>query len=500
MGPVVNTVNDGKIPLLRGQLFVEMLSIQRLIVLLLILFSAPASAWWSCDWNYRFAADIAKPPGSPLTNYQVRMNLNSSNVPAEFDWARQGDDLRVIDEDDLTELTFFIEQWDSVGQTAVVWVLVPSIPGGGHTVYLYFDGPIGTPSGSTPMTFNTPGFQFHTRNTNANPNNRASAEAAFASAPTRTAGYGCDIISAYTGVNNQSVFGPPNRNQDIGLSAEAFFEVTPAQAGVWQFRYGADFGRGGGLYVNDIALDEKWNSDLWWAYNWNNTSEILQGSINLSPGFHSIRILGFEGCCDGGLTVEFARPGGTFEAMSLANISMVSRSCSVTTEPTVTYGPVEASACPQLTVVETTQTLSDPVNALTNPKAIPGATILNVVTSTNSGTGAVDTDTFVVDQTVAADSALRVTDFDGTTLGPVRFVDGSPLSGLTYTFIALGSTTDDVDFSNNNGVSYLYTPVPAADGADSSVTNIRISPVGPFNGDTGSGAPNAVFEFKTVIQ
>jgi hypothetical protein len=477
------------------------LFIQRLTILLLILVAAPANAWWDCDWKYRFTADIAKPPGRPLTDYQVRMDLNSSNVPASLDWFRQGDDLRVIDEqDDLTEMTFFIEQWDAAGQTAVIWVLVPIISGGGATVYFYYDGPAGVPSVSTPTTFSTPGFQFHTRNTSANPANRAAAEAAFANAPPRTAGYGCAIIPSYTNVNNQGVLGPPNRNRNIGLSAESFFEVTPAEAGVWEFRYGADFGRGGGLYVNDIALDEKWNSDLWWNYNWNDTSQILQGSINLSPGFHSIRILGFEDGNDGGLTVEFKRPGGTFQAMSLANIAMTSRECSITTEPVVTYGPEEAGSCPDLTVTATNQTFSDPVNGITNPKAILGSVITNTINVTNSATTAVDSDSLVLSQTVDPGSALRVTDFDGATSGPVQFLDGTPVSGLTYTFIALGSTADDVDFSNNNGVSYLYVPVAGADGSDPAVTDIQVSPKGTLNGNSGSGDPAADFVFKTVGQ
>lgn len=479
----------------------KILVFQRLIILLLILLSAPASAWWNCDWNYRFEANIAKPPGAPLSDYQVRMDLNAANVPAEFDWSSQGDDLRAIDEDDLTELTYFIEQWDSFGQTAVVWVLVPSIPGGGRTVYLYFGAPPGTPSTSTPMTFTTAGFRFHTRNSTANPTDRASAENAFATAPTSTPGYGCEIINNYTNVNNVGVNGPPNRNSNIGLSAEAFFEVSPAEAGVWEFRYGADFGRGGGLYVDDIALDEKWNSDLWWAYDWSNTSQILQGSINLTAGFHSIRILGFEGCCDGGLTVEFKRPGGSFQAMSLSNIVMTSRSCPVSTEPVVTYGPGETGSCPSLTVTLVTQNLSDPINVPSNAKAIPGAVVLNTVTVENSGASAVDVDSFVIEQTIAPGAALRVTDFDGGTSGPLQFADGSPVSGMSYTFISLISNTDDVDFSDNGGASYIYVPVPGLiDGADPLVTNIRISPKGTFNGNTGSGDPTANFAFKTAIQ
>lgn len=474
--------------------------IQRLPILLLILVGTPASAWWSCDWDYRFTADIAAPGGASVTNYQVRLDLSAANVPAQFDWSLQGDDLRLVDEDDQTALSFFIEQWDPIGQTAVVWVLVPSIPGGGRTVYLYFGAPVGTPNASTPMTFTVPGFRFNTRNSGVDPTSRATAETAFAAAPVSTPGYGCAILNSYTNVNNTGTFGPPNRNSDIGLYAEAFFEVTPAEAGVWQFRYGADFGYGGGLYVDDVALDEKWNTDLWWNYNWNNTAETLAGSINLGAGYHSIRIIGFEGCCDGGLTVQFMRPGGAFQAMSLANISMASRVCPVANDPVVTFGAGETGSCPQLTVSLDTGTLSDPTNGTSNPKAIPGAVVLNTVTVSNAGMTAVDANTLVINQALPSDAALRVSDFDGVTAGPVQYLDGTSSSGLSYSFLGLANTGDDVEFSNNFGSNYLYTPVPGAGGADPAVTNIRINPKGTFNGNSGGGDPTATFAFKTIVQ
>jgi hypothetical protein len=479
------------------------LFIQRLTILLLVLFAAPANAWWDCGWQYRFTAYISKDPGQPLFDSQVRLDLNSSNVPANLDWFRQGDDLRVINpinQNNETELTYFIEQWDAVGQTAVVWVLVPRINGRGREIFLYYDGPPGIPSESTPVVFTTPGFQFYTRNSSADPANRAAAEAAFDNAPASTSGYGCAIIPSYTGVNNQGLFGPPNINSDIGLSAESFFEVSPSEAGVWEFRYGADFGRGGGLYVDDVALDEKWNSNLWWANNWNNTSQILEGSISLSAGTHSIRILGFEDCCDGGLTVEFKRPGGTYQAMSLSNIAMFSRECSAAPQPTITYGPAEAGSCPDLTITVTNQTVSDPVNGTTNPKAILGAVVDNTINVSNAATTAVDSDSLGLSQTIDPGSALRVTDFDGSTSGPVQFSEGATASGLTYTFIALGSTADDVAFSNTDGNSYIYIPSAGTDGSDPAVTDILISPKGTLNGNSGSGNPSANFIFKTVMQ
>lgn len=472
---------------------------RRIAILLITFVSAPSHAWWNCDWDYRFPAVISAPPG-PLADYQVRMDLNALNVPAQFDWSLLGDDLRVIDQDDLTEIDHFIEHWDSIGQTAVIWVRVPAIGAGGRTVYLYFGAPPGTPSASTPFTFTEPGLKLHTRYSLVDPVDRTTADTAFNTASDGVAGYGCTFVNAYTGVSNVGLFSPPAQNGNFGWFAEVFFEVTPADAGVWQFRYGADFGLGGGLYVDDIALEEDWNVDLWWNYLWTDPTQILQGSINLSAGTHSFRILGFEDCCDGGLTAQFQRPGGgPWLDMALANIALASRKCPVY-EPIVTFGPVEAANCPSLNVTRTTQTLSDPVSILVNPKSIPGSIILNTTSVRNSGAGPVDAGTFVITDPIPADMALRVVDFDGVTAGPVQFTDGSPSSGLSYTFTALGDAGDDVAFSNDNGATYNYTPVPDANGVDVAVTNIQINPQNAFQGNSGAGDTTASFAFKSIVQ
>ncbi len=470
------------------------------LLILTLMFSTPAFAWWNCSWDYRFTVDLSKPAGAPLSDYQVRLNLDASNVPAEFDWSTGGNDLRVIDEDDLSELNFYIEQWDASGSTAVVWVRVPSIPGGGRSVYLYFGGPTGSTSTSTTLTFTETGVRFYTRNSSANPTSLASAEAAFAAAPGRTNGYGCSIITAYTGVNNIGLFGPPNRNSDIALFAEAFFEVSASQAGVWQFRYGADFGLGGGLYVDDVPLEESWNSNLWWNNNWNNASDVLQGSINLSPGTHSIRIIGFEDCCDGGLTAQFQPPGGAWQALAVTNLNLFSAKCPVNSEPGVSFGPVEASGCPDITIARSSQTLSDPISGTTNPKAIPGAVVLNEIHVSNSGPGPADDSSIIITDALDANVVLRAIDFDGFTAGPLQFLDGAIASGMTFSFATLADNGDDLAFSNDGGVTFNYTPVPDANGVDPAVTHLRITPSGQLQGDSGGGTRTATFLFKTVVQ
>jgi len=154
---------------------------------------------------------------------------------------------------------------------------------------------------------------------------------------------------------------------------------------------------------------------------------------------------------------------------------------------------------PNLTVVKAVTTLEDPVNGTVDPKAIPGATMRYVVLLTNSGTGPVDADTLVVTDPLPANMALRVVDFDGSTVGPVQFIDGSTASGLSYSFVALDDNGDDVAFSDDGGVTFDYEPSPDANGVDTLVDAIRINPKGAFAGSSGSD-PSLQLAFKMIVQ
>jgi hypothetical protein len=94
---------------------------------------------------------------------------------------------------------------------------------------------------------------------------------------------------------------------------------------------------------------------------------------------------------------------------------------------------------------------------------------------------------------------MIVADIAGAGSGPVDFQDGSPSSGLSYSFVSLMSTTDDLEFSNDNGLSFGYLPTVGASGCDASVTDIRIRPTGIFAADTGGGSPEAEFSFLVHV-
>ncbi|WP_299192100.1 proprotein convertase P-domain-containing protein [uncultured Erythrobacter sp.] len=130
-----------------------------------------------------------------------------------------------------------------------------------------------------------------------------------------------------------------------------------------------------------------------------------------------------------------------------------------------------------LNVSKVSSLISDPVNGSTNPKAIPGATVEYLITVTNTGGEPADADSVVVWDDGPADAKMCLIT---RAAGPVIFADPGSNSGLTYGFTSLAATTDDVEFSNDDGVNFNYTPTADGDGCDSAITDFRVLPGGAF--------------------
>jgi uncharacterized repeat protein (TIGR01451 family) len=155
---------------------------------------------------------------------------------------------------------------------------------------------------------------------------------------------------------------------------------------------------------------------------------------------------------------------------------------------------------PSLIVLKAAATLDDPINGTSSPMPIPGATIRYQIVITNTGAGTVDTDSLIITDPLPANMSFVVANYDGSTAGPLRFENGSPASGLSYSFAALDDTGDDIDFSDDGGVTFDYEPVADANGVDPAVTNIRVNPKGQFAASGGGGDPSAQFLIKLVVQ
>lgn len=160
---------------------------------------------------------------------------------------------------------------------------------------------------------------------------------------------------------------------------------------------------------------------------------------------------------------------------------------------------LEIAVAPSLIVTKSAAVISDPVNLGSNPKAIPGSTVEYTVTVTNQGPGEVDAGTFEVVDAIPSNACLLLDDLSGPASGPVAFTDGSPASGLSYAFAGLGDGGDDLEFSDDGGSTYTYTPTVGPLGCDPNVSHVRINPTGIFAAEAGAGSPTATFSFRILI-
>ncbi len=99
---------------------------------------------WLNGWSYRRPIYIQENSGNTLTDYQIKVVLNSTN----FDFSKakpDGSDIRFTDSDGLTLLNYWIEKWNSTNQQAVIWIKVPLINASENkTIYMYYGNPNAT--------------------------------------------------------------------------------------------------------------------------------------------------------------------------------------------------------------------------------------------------------------------------------------------------------------------------------------------------------------------
>ena len=107
-------------------------------------------AWLNNQWGFRCPVTVVNNSGSTLTNYQVDVSLGSTfNFAAALS---NGADVRFTASDGVTPLNFWIASWNSPS-SANIWVLVPSLPTSGTTIYLYYGNPAATSASNGSATF-----------------------------------------------------------------------------------------------------------------------------------------------------------------------------------------------------------------------------------------------------------------------------------------------------------------------------------------------------------
>lgn len=102
--------------------------------------SSGGGNWYNNSWQYRRKLTIDNSAQAEnLANFPLLVTLSASN----FDFSKvrsDGGDIRFTDSNGTTLLSYEIEEWDAVGQKAVIWVKVPQIDSSSDTdsIFLYY--------------------------------------------------------------------------------------------------------------------------------------------------------------------------------------------------------------------------------------------------------------------------------------------------------------------------------------------------------------------------
>jgi uncharacterized repeat protein (TIGR01451 family) len=162
-------------------------------------------------------------------------------------------------------------------------------------------------------------------------------------------------------------------------------------------------------------------------------------------------------------------------------------------------GTFQVVLMPSITIVKSVSTVSDPVNGVVNPKAIPGAVMLYTIIVINSGQGPADNNTMVITDPVPANTTMYVDTGPGD---PVTFsCSAVPPCGLTFNYGANVRYTNTFPLPAllappNVCGNFTYSPTGSF---DANVRGLCINPAGALNGTTGPPNPQFTLQFRVMV-
>ena len=93
------------------------------------------------QWSYRRPILVTENSGSDLSDYAVKIVLNSSNFDSWDKVNPDGSDIRFTD-DQGNPLSYWIEKFDYNNQEAIIWVKIPVLQANQQiTIYMYYGNP-----------------------------------------------------------------------------------------------------------------------------------------------------------------------------------------------------------------------------------------------------------------------------------------------------------------------------------------------------------------------
>ena len=143
---------------------------------------------------------------------------------------------------------------------------------------------------------------------------------------------------------------------------------------------------------------------------------------------------------------------------------------------------------------------TEPVTGASVPGAPPRVVMTNTIFASNLGEAEVEKDSIFITEPIPSNSELIVMDIAAPGSGPVLFRQGPIPSRLSYEYLGLASSTDDLMFSDDGGTTFDHSPTARSNGTASRVTHIRINPKGAFAGKNGNQLPSFQLKYRLRIR
>lgn len=145
-----------------------------------------------------------------------------------------------------------------------------------------------------------------------------------------------------------------------------------------------------------------------------------------------------------------------------------------------------------VSVLKNVRSLSDPVAGTANPRSIPAAIMEYTIEVENRGSASPDTDTLVVTDEIPPEVALCVT--------AACYPGGPVVLDTAASPVPPGVSLLLVEYSDDGGASFGYTPAPDAAGFDGRIDSVRITLGGSLASVAPGGVPSFVLRLATRVE
>lgn len=92
--------------------------------------------WYDFAWHWRKPITLSN-GGGALTDFQVKLTVNTGELVSAGKMLSSGADIRFTQANGTSEIPYWVESGMNTSST-VIWVMVPSVPAGSSTIYLYY--------------------------------------------------------------------------------------------------------------------------------------------------------------------------------------------------------------------------------------------------------------------------------------------------------------------------------------------------------------------------